>query len=134
MDKTTVMAYFSIYGDSFDIEGISQRLCLKPDDVRVKGLVPLGRKRPSIETSWKISTEDEESYDINVQLDKLIALLKDKKSELQNIKNTYGVNFIFVFVVKIENGEKPGMRFDVEKIKFISDINAEIDIDLYIYS
>ncbi|MDA5494139.1 DUF4279 domain-containing protein [Yersinia intermedia] len=134
MDKTTVMAYFSIYGESFDIEDVTRKLCLQPDEVKIKGCIPDGRKRPSVETSWKLSTSDEESYDINVQLDKLITLLEGKESQLKDIKNIYDVSFIFVLVVKIENGEKPGMHFNIDKLDFMSKVGAEIDIDLYIYS
>jgi len=134
MDKTTVMAYFSIYGDSFDIDEVTRQLCLQPDEVRIKGDIPDGRKRPSIETSWKLSTGDEISYDLNDQLNKLLILLSDKKDKLQYVKDKYDVGFIFVFVVKIENGEKPGMHFNIDKLEFISQIGAEIDIDLYIYS
>ncbi|ATM97344.1 Uncharacterised protein [Yersinia frederiksenii] len=134
MGKTTVLAYFSIYGDSFDVDDVTRKLCLQPNEVRIKGSIPDGRKRPSIETSWKLSTDDEVSHDINEQLDKIISLLDGKENELRYVKSKYNVNFIFSFVVKIENGEKPGMSFTTEKLAFISKIGAEIDIDLYIYS
>lgn len=132
MDKTTVMAYFSIYGDSFDVDDITRELCLQPNEVKIKGSIPDGKKRPSIETAWKLSTGDEVSYDINDQLDKIITLLDGKESQLQSIKSKYDVNFIFSLVVKIENGEKPGMHFNTEKLAFISKVGAEIDIDLFI--
>ncbi|WP_328592334.1 DUF4279 domain-containing protein [Yersinia alsatica] len=53
---------------------------------------------------------------------------------MKDIKIKYNVNFIFAFVVKIENGEKPSMHFNVDKVDFMSKVGAEIDIDLYIYS
>ncbi|AJZ91975.1 hypothetical protein VW41_14005 [Klebsiella michiganensis] len=64
----------------------------------------------------------------------MISLLYGKESDLQYVKIKHSVNFIFTFVVKIENGEKPGMSFNTEKLAFISNIGAELDIDLYIYS
>ncbi|AJJ10094.1 hypothetical protein CH64_1854 [Yersinia rohdei] len=134
MNKKTVMAYFSIYGDTFDIEDVTRKLCLQPDEVKIKGCIPDGRKRPSVEASWRLATSDEELHDINAQLDKLINLLEGKERQLKNIKIKYNVNFIFAFVVKIENGEKPGMHFNVDKLDFINKVGAEIDIDLYIYS
>ncbi|HHN8460649.1 TPA: DUF4279 domain-containing protein [Morganella morganii] len=134
MDKTTVRVYFSIYGDFFDVDDVTQRLCLQPSEVKIKGCIPDGKKRPNIETAWKLSTGDEVSHDINDQLDKVITLLDGKDNQLQSIKNQYNVRFIFSLIVKIENGEKPGMYFNTEKLDFISKIGAEIDIDLYIYS
>ena len=134
MDKTTIMAYFSIHGDTFELEEVTRCLGIEPTDIKIKGTVPDGRKRPSIETSWKISTDEEESLDINVQLDKIICLLSDKKDILRSIKTSMDVDFDFVFVVKIENGEKPSMHFNSKHLGVISYIGAEIDIDLYIYS
>lgn len=134
MDKTTVMAYFSIHGDVFDLESITQSLKIEPTETKIKGDIPEGRKRPSIETSWVISTEEESSYDINDQLIKIIKPLEDKKDILCKLKKSLNVKFDFIFVVKIENGEKPAMYFNSESLSLISYIGAEIDIDLYIYS
>lgn len=134
MDKTTVMAYFSIHGDTFNTDSVTQRLGMEPAEIKVKGCIPDGRKRPSIETSWKISTEEEESFDINEQLIKIIDLLNDKNEILRDIKASMNVSFDFVLIVKIENGEKPAMHFNLDSLRLISYIGAEIDIDLYIYS
>ncbi|MDK9357368.1 MULTISPECIES: DUF4279 domain-containing protein [Lelliottia] len=134
MNKTTVMAYFSIYGDCFDTDYVTQEMSLTPTEVRLKGNIPNGKKRPSVETSWKLSTFDEESNDVNIQLDKIINLLEGKESQLKCIKNKYEVSFTFTLVIKIENGEKQGMHFNAKKIDFINEVGAEIDIDLYIYS
>ncbi|WP_145509206.1 DUF4279 domain-containing protein [Yersinia alsatica] len=79
MDKTTVMAYFSIYGDTFDIEDVTLKLCLQPDEVKIKGCISDGKKRPSVETSWKLSTSDEESHNINNQKHKIINMINIKE-------------------------------------------------------
>ena len=65
MDKTKVRAEFSICGDSFDLNKVTKKLNLEPTATTVKGVIPEGGKRPSRETSWTISTEKEESYDID---------------------------------------------------------------------
>lgn len=134
MESTTVMAYFSIYGDNFDTEDITIRLGITPTEVKVKGIVPEGKKRPSIETSWKICTKEELSLDLNDQLYRLINVMDDKVHTLCEMKSSLDVNFVFSFIVKIENGEKPAMHFTSDSLRFISSIGAEIDIDLYIYS
>ncbi|MEX9217041.1 DUF4279 domain-containing protein [Providencia rettgeri] len=134
MDKTTVMAYFSIYGDIFDTEDITHRLAILPTETKIKGVIPEGKKRASIETSWKICTKEEESLDINNQLNQLLKIINEKSKILCDIKSSLDVNFVFSFIVKIENGEKPAMHLSSDSLKLISSINAEIDIDLYIYS
>lgn len=134
MEKTTVMAYFSIHGDIFDPEDVTRILEITPTEKKIKGLIPISKKRPSVETSWKLSTMEENSFDINIQLKQLIGLLEPKKEVLIDIKRTMNVEFVFCFLVKIENGEKPAMYFNLDSINFMSYIGAEIDIDLYIYS
>lgn len=134
MDRTTVMAYFSIYGEKFDTEDVTIRLDISPTETKVKGVIPEGKKRPGIETSWKICTKEEVSLDLNDQLYYLVDLLEDKVKLLCDIKSSLDVNFVFSFIVKIENGEKPAMHFSSDSLNFISSIGAEIDIDLYIYS
>jgi len=134
MDKTTVMAYFSIHGEDFEIDNVTQMLGIKPTEKKVKGSIPEGRKRPCIETSWKLSTEEEQSHDVNEQLRQLTDLLDDKKEILRDIRMSMDVDFDFVIVVKIENGEKPAMHFHSETLSLISYLKADIDIDIYIYS
>ena len=134
MDRTTVMAYFSIYGENFNTEDVTIRLGISPTETKVKGIIPEGKKRPSIETSWKICTKEEVSLDLNDPLHHLVDCIEDKVKPLCDIKSSLDVNFVFSFIVKIENGEKPAMHFSSDSLNFISSIGAEIDIDLYIYS
>lgn len=134
MDRTTVMAYFSIYGDTFDTDDVTHRLGISPTEIKVKGIIPEGKKRPSIETGWKICTKEEVSFDLDEQLYQLIDLISEKASSLCDIRSSLDVKFVFSFIVKIENGEKPAMHFSSDSLNFISSIGAEIDIDLYIYS
>lgn len=134
MDKTTVMVYFSIHGDDFDPDSVTHFLGVEPTETKVKGEVQDGRKRPNIETSWKVSTKQEVSLDVNKQFHKIIELLAGKKEELRKLKSSIDVNYDFVIVVKIENNEKPEMHFDLNTLSFVGYIGAEIDIDLYVYS
>ena len=134
MDKTKVSVSFSIYGDDFDLNDVIKRMKIKPTETRIKGLLPEGGKRESIETSWMISTKEEHSFDINDQLNELIVLLEPKKDILVIIKKDFQVNFVFLILIKIENNEKPAIYFDTKTLNFINGINAEIEVDYYIYS
>lgn len=134
MDKTNIMAYFCIFGDEFDIDTVTRLLNLEPDEIRIKGIIPAERKRPAIETRWKISTGYEESYDASIQLEKILTRLNGKQEQLKILKVDNHVEFLFQLVIGVENGEVPGMHFNAQQLAFISDIDAEIDIDLYVYS
>jgi len=134
MDKTTVSVSFSIYGDDFDLNDVIKRMEVEPTETRIKGVIPEEGRRESIETSWSISTKEENSFDINDQLNQLITLLTPKRATLLKIRNDFKVNFIFMILIKIENNEKPAIYFDNKSINFIHGISAEIGVDYYIYS
>ncbi|HEX9976257.1 MAG TPA: DUF4279 domain-containing protein [Dehalococcoidales bacterium] len=84
--------------------------------------------------NWEISTGYEESNDINIQLTRIFDLLKNKVSVLNELRDAYNLQFRIDVVVIVENGEKPAMYFDHWFIDFVHEIEAEVDIDLYIYS
>lgn len=133
MDKTNVKVEFSIFGDEINPEVITSTLKIKPTRQWLKGdhiRNDLFRK----ESCWEISTEYEESYDINDQLDKIIDRISDKESEIHSLLKTYNAECKFEIVIQIENNEKPAMYITRERITFLNDIRASIDFDLYIYS
>lgn len=59
MDKTTVAVSFSIYGDNFELNDVIKSMDIEPTETRIKGIIPERRRRESIETSWTISTKEE---------------------------------------------------------------------------
>ncbi len=128
------MAYFYIFGDVFDPAEITRITEIKPTEVNYKGVVPDGKKNPSVNTAWQLSTKKEVSLDIEIQLNKLIDFIKGKESVLLDFKNRNNVRFSFVFVVSIENNQSPAMNLGEDTLKFISGLSASIDIDLYVYS
>lgn len=134
MAKTTVKAEFSICGDVFDPNEITALLQIEPMEVHVKGGISGTRKRPSAETSWSIFTDKEESYDVDEQTRKLLSLMMHKLNCLKEIKERYGLTFIFSLLIEIENGEKPSIYWSAETNRFLGNIGAESSIDLYIYS
>lgn len=132
MDKTTVAVFFSIYGDSFDLNYVTKVLEINPTETTIKGNIPENKTRASVETSWSIGIEETISYDINEQLSTLINLLNNKKSELLIIRKNFNVKISFLILVKVRNNETPAMYFDENTLEFINYIKATIDIDLYI--
>ncbi len=132
MDKTTVAVFFSIYGDSFDLNYVTKVLEINPTETTIKGNTPENKTRASVETSWSIGIEETISYDINEQLSTLIHLLNNKKSELLIIRKNFNVKISFLILVKVRNNETPAMYFDENTLEFINYIKATIDIDLYI--
>lgn len=141
MDVTKVMAYFSIIGDHFQPEKITEELAIQPTETYIKGDIikktratTSSRVRRRIETDWTLSTGYQESSDINDQLKPLLRSLEGKQKNLIRLKEEYELTYVFMIVIEIENNEKPAMYFEKDIINFASTIDAEIQFDLYIYS
>jgi len=134
MDRTRVMAIFDIYGDSFEPSSVTDFLDIQPTQTYTKGEPTQSGKNMRKETCWSISTGYQESDNINHQLEQIMRLLREKTEELKKIRQSLAVEMLFMFVVKIENGEPAAMYFGKEFLHFASAIDAEVGFDVYIHS
>lgn len=135
------MAYFSATGDVFPVEEITNALRIEPTRTYKKDDVVARRDNPNLvstktlyrkETDWTLSTGYQESYDINNQLHVILQSLEGKTEQLKHLKKKYGLQFLFMVVIQVENNESPAMYLQKEIIDFASFIQAEIHFDLYI--
>ncbi|MEK4512126.1 DUF4279 domain-containing protein [Paenibacillus anaericanus] len=133
MQRTNVKVEFSIFGDQFDPNIVTNTLLIPPTRTWLKG-DRIQRELFSKETCWELATEYEESLDINDQIDKVKNLLQDRKDQVVKLIRQNNLECKFEVVINIENNETPAMYLNKDTIKFIYDLGAEIDFDLYIYS
>ncbi|WP_368905939.1 DUF4279 domain-containing protein [Bacillus wiedmannii] len=135
------MAYFSVTGDAFPVEAITDALSIEPTRTYKKGDVVARHDNPNLvstkviyrkETDWTLSTGYQESYDINNQLHVILKSLEGKTEQLKQLKEKYDLQFLFMVVIQVENNESPAMYLQKEIINFASFIQAEIHFDLYI--
>lgn len=61
-----------------------------------------------------------------------MVLIRDKKKILQELKKLNNIEYTLEIVIKVRNEESPAIYFEPSCIKFINDIQAVIDIDLYV--
>lgn len=129
--QTEVLVYFQLLADDFSIEDVTRRLGIIPTETfkrGKKGYFP----RPREHTSWSLGTSYQPSFDVNDQLQHIIAQLRGKETILDDIYDTYDeVQARFTIVIVMENGQTPALVFDLETIQFAHRIRAEFDIDLY---
>lgn len=136
------MAYFSITGDIFPVEAITDVLNIEPTRTYKKGDIVARRDNPNLvstkklyrkETDWNLSTGYQESYDINNQLYVILKSLEEKTEPLKQLKKKYDLEFLFMVVIQIEDNESPAMYLQKDILDFASSIQAEIHFDLNIY-
>lgn len=133
LDSTNIMAEFVIVGEDFPNSEITRRLGIEPSEFYLKGDKVKNRNIYRKETSWSISTGYEPSLDINTQLSKLLSIIENKKQDLIHLKQTYKLDYKFCIVLRIEQNQSPSVYLDNNTIAFANDIQAEFDIDLYIF-
>lgn len=132
VENTHVKAEFLIFSDELQPSVVTEKLEMTPTQSWIKGDDIKGKSYKKKDTCWIISTEYEESMNINNQLSKLMILLQGKKEMLIQLKEIYEMKYVFEIIIKVRNEETPAMYFERDCIKFINDIQAVIDIDLYV--
>ena len=132
MAKTTVSAYFTLTGEDFDVDYVTQVLGIQPTYLRDKNEV-LGNGRLFGHTEWGTNTQLEESKDIEIQVDKVIAPYLDKVDLLNMVQVKCNAEWSFGIVVYSREDGAPAMGFSKEQLKFFASIEAKhVDIDFYV--
>ncbi|RTQ87633.1 DUF4279 domain-containing protein [Lysinibacillus telephonicus] len=133
MNKTQVKVYFSLYGEDFPIDEVTERLKVIPTGTYKKGdLIPnRSTNRYRKESSWDLGTDYQDSLDVNKQLQEIVDKLQNKSLTINEIKDAYSLECKFFIVIIIENGNTPTLYLNKEIVKFASSIEAEFDVDLY---
>lgn len=132
MDKTSVMVDFSIIGDDFSPQEITERLKIVPTEQYRKGELSK-RSIERKESCWSKSTGYVETLYVSEVLTKLVAEILCAKKLLIDLKKELDLTYKFIIVIKIEQNQKPAIYLEKSIIEFANDIQAEIDFDLYIF-
>lgn len=133
LTRTNVMCEFRIIGDDFEPDIITEKLKVVPSKVWRQGEKINQRDKVREYSNWGLSTEYEESYDINEQINKVLIVFKNKKQELLQLKDLFHLDYKIEIVINVESNETPAIYLEKEIIQFCNDVGAIIDFDLYIF-
>ena len=124
--------YFQIVGN-FDPDQVSRLLNLTPETSwKIGDLRPSGTKYDF--ALWEIGTCTEYDVEVDHQMQKTIAVLKDKIPLLNQIRQEYDVSFYLEIVPTVYVGEStPCLAPSLDVIDFCHATRTEMDIDLYVY-
>ena len=126
--------YFSLDGDDFDPDELTEFLGIKPTSIKRKGYKISGHV-PRM-NSWALSTENivNDHIDVFEMARGLINCLKSKKDLIIEAKEHFNVSPRFEVVLWLsmdEDVSTPAIGFEVDTIKFLGDVGAFVDIDTY---
>ena len=129
--KNRCYTYFRIVG-KFSTDDISNILGLVPEK---KWDIGDERKNGSKFdfANWSIGYCNEYDIDTEVQMEKTISELMDKKEELKQIREKYDVEFYLEVVPTLcTNESTPTLSPSMDVIDFCHETRTQIDIDLYL--
>ena len=132
-NDTCINIELSIVGDDFDIELVSKELDIEPTEIKKKGELLPNKKNRKIETSWSFMTGIEKSLDVRIQLCKLMDIFYKKIDKLKEICLYFNTKVFVSILIIVKNQQTPSLHFGKEEILFFNEINAELDIDIYIH-
>lgn len=132
-NDTCINIELSIVGDDFDIELVSKELDIEPTEIKKKGELLPNKKNRNIETSWSFMTGLEKSLDVRIQLCKLMDIFYKKIDKLKEICLYFNTKVFVSILIIVKNQQTPSLHFGKEEILFFNEINAELDIDIYIH-
>lgn len=136
MEKTSLYAYISFTGkddvDDFPVEFVTEMLGVKPTRILRMG-ERINDVRTRSFTSWQYESETLETLDVDDVLLPILNVFQEKTETINRIKKELNLNVKVALVITMIDGFTPGLAIYPEFSKFASDINAFIDIDMYVY-
>lgn len=128
MKHTRAKIYFVIKTeeDGFDLSAFNNYLTIEPTIVELKhsrGIVPKC-------SSWNYSLPEIHHFDLELELKKLVSILKPHTDEFKRLREKRDVYYTIQIVLYLGE-ESPVLHFDEEVIGFVNAINAVIDCDVY---
>ncbi|MBR6622730.1 MAG: DUF4279 domain-containing protein [Ruminococcus sp.] len=130
--RNSCYTYFKIVGD-FNPDDVSKLLNLTPEKSWKIGDVRRNGTKYDF-ALWEIGKCTEYDVEVEKQMRKTIAVLQDKISILNQIKQENDVSFILEIVPMIYAGDiNPCLNPTLDIIDFCHATRTEIDIDMYIY-
>lgn len=132
--KLNTHVYFSLVGDKFSPDKISEELSIEPTESWQSG--DLGKYKKELTFScWKLSTKKGKEYlDIDKLINEIVKQLKDKIDIINELKLRYQLDSVLQIVLDIDTNPDqptPFIGHDLETINFLSRTQTKTDIDIY---
>ena len=140
--KNEICIYLSIFGDDFDPADLTMAIGIQPTHTYRKGDIiperkciytkpgspPLRRK----EDAWKYNLGYIHTIDSDEISDVLEETFRDKVQIISRFIKEHDLRVKLYVVLKIDADQTPAVGFKPSFVKILGDLNAEIDMDIYV--
>jgi hypothetical protein len=131
--KPTITREFSIFGvDKFNTTELSRKLEIFPKEQNRKTSTTATKiSADCFDTWWDFQTDPCVTDLVEIPLKKMINILSLKKNEIISFRREHGLKCRFCIIIDMYNQCPPSIYFDSESLKFINEIDADLDFDIY---
>jgi hypothetical protein len=127
--KTKISVYFTLTDFEIEPDQITTLLGISPYKAwKVGDLARPNTKIREKENGWQLKSNPENSDELESHISSLLEYLKPKWKELIEITNNCYTELSCVIYIE---DEIPSIHFDQKIIQQLSELKAEIDVDLY---
>ena len=113
-------------------EELSTELGLQPTDSWSKGdPCRVAKKRTFTYNGWELSSGREESADLEAHVNAILHQIAPFKENFRKVAAKYPP--MLTCVIYSYDGDRPAIVFERDVVKELADLNALINIDLYIF-
>jgi hypothetical protein len=122
--------YFGLFGDDFDPDEVTALVGIEPTKTARKGN-PIPKQ-----ASWILSTGmiEDDVIDVYEMSSEIIEKLEPLKNQIIEVMKKYELEAVLEVVLKVTSDDSkstPAIGFEANVIKFLSDVDAFIDVDTY---
>jgi len=130
--EAEIRVWFTLTGLDLDPNEITTATNLEPSKAWRKGdlIDPRRPARRHKEGGWSIASGCEDTVDIESQIKALLKRLCPARQALVSLGKRYDAEV--ECVMYIYGGERPAEHFDRDAVRQMAELNASIDVDLYI--
>ncbi|MFJ5771680.1 DUF4279 domain-containing protein [Psychrobacillus sp. NPDC093180] len=138
MERTSLYAYIIFTGnDDFPLDVVTERLGVQPTKTwkvgeRAVPNHPINHFLRSY-TAWHFEIETKETPNTDEVLRPLLEVFESKTDIINQLKEELNLNVHLELVIQIYNGFTPGLVIYPEFSRFAAEINAFLDVDMYVY-
>jgi len=134
METAKSYVYFSLTGDDFDPDYITQIIGINPTEASKKG--NKGKYKPALEYScWKLSTnQKQENILIENLVEEIVNKLYDKIEIINELKTKFQLSSHLEIVIEIDTNpvqSTPALGHDLRTIEFLYRTKTTTDVDIY---
>lgn len=129
--ETSILSSFILTGHGFDPESISRRIGLEPMKTWKEGDRIQNSQLRRKHSGWVWSSCREETLDLGKQVGALLEQLRPYLSHINSVREEFRLEAEISCAVYIGK-QAPAVYFDRSTVNLANELQAEIDIDLYV--